>query len=196
MPISGAQHLILRAHRGHRERPRCLQAISGGQPRRRRRLRDRPRHSSRRRRAPIRPSSHADQPGGRCSCYSAGRCSSIGRAHSNCNFILSPSREQHAAMIIADCQRKSPLWSLIPAASFGRTPPSRPRASPRSRASVCGPRDGQRPASTSRASPPVPHAPFKIRPMTTPWVSTSKSSAFHSPEARPADARLRISGWD
>src|SRR5262249_9757328 len=36
-----------------------------------------------------------------------------------------------------------------------RTPPSRPRASPRSRASACSPHDDRRPASTSTLGPPT-----------------------------------------
>src|SRR6201987_196092 len=42
---------------------------------------------------------------------------------------------------------------LIPAASSWRTPPSRPRASPRSRASACGLRGARRRASTSTPAP-------------------------------------------
>ena len=34
---------------------------------------------------------------------------------------------------------------------------------------------------------------FKMRPTTVPSARTSKSSSFHSPEGRDADARLRIS---
>src|SRR5262249_39269206 len=46
--------------------------------------------------------------------------------------------------------------TAIPAASFLRTPPSRPRASRRSRALVCGPHAAQRQASTAMALQPGP----------------------------------------
>src|SRR5262249_17853289 len=40
--------------------------------------------------------------------------------------------------------------------------------------------------------PPGDAAALKIRPTTTPSARTSKSSSFHSPDGREADARLRI----
>jgi hypothetical protein len=39
-------------------------------------------------------------------------------------------------------------------------------------------------------------AAFMMRPTTTPSTSTSKSSSFHSPDGRLAEARLRINGSD
>jgi hypothetical protein len=79
-----------------------------------------------------------------------------------------------------------------PAASPWRMPPSQPSASAHSRPSACGPRGARRPASTSTTFPPARRLPW-MRPTTTPSVSTSKSSSFHSPEEREVAARIRIS---
>jgi hypothetical protein len=62
-----------------------------------------------------------------------------------------------------------PLYRLgfaTPAASSSRMPPSRPRASARSRGLACDPRDARRLASTSMAL-------LSARPTTTPPQSTS-----------------------
>src|SRR5262249_36528573 len=48
-----------------------------------------------------------------------------------------------------------PDLRTTPAASSWRTPPSRPRASRRSRATVCGPHAAKRPASTAMAGLPA-----------------------------------------
>src|SRR5215468_6666468 len=45
----------------------------------------------------------------------------------------------------------------------------------------------------SHGAPTGAAAAFMIRPTTAPSASTSKSSSFHSPDVREADARLRIS---
>src|SRR6516165_7677618 len=50
----------------------------------------------------------------------------------------------------------SPALERITAASSWRTPPSRPRASARSRRSACGLRGGRRPASIAMAGLPAP----------------------------------------
>ena len=83
---------------------------------------------------------------------------------------------------------------FTPAANSWRTPPSQPRASLRSRASACGPRDSRNRASTSTAFPPVRRRLRKMPPTTTPSASTSKSSSFESPDGRLVDARFRMSG--
>ena len=82
------------------------------------------------------------------------------------------------------------LNCATPAAKSWRTPPSRPRASARSRASagVLVMPEGERP------HPGLPHrhrCRLMMRPTTTPSASTSKSSSFHSPDGREAKARLR-----
>ena len=79
--------------------------------------------------------------------------------------------------------------------------------SPRSRGSACDPHDARRPASVvrgavlvgpkasvhSHGAPSGATAARMIRPTTAPLASTSKSSSFHSPDGREADARLRTS---
>ena len=83
----------------------------------------------------------------------------------------------------------------IPAASTWRTPPSQPRASPRSRASACGLRGSRRPASTAMAG--LPARPW-LRPM--PRVLAARASALaawrstaRSPRGRhPSTARRRV----
>src|SRR5262245_9002534 len=59
------------------------------------------------------------------------------------------------------CPRKRnylPILELLPPPTLANAA-CRPRASARSRASACGPLDGQRPASTSKANPPARRAP-------------------------------------
>src|SRR5262249_11102366 len=82
-----------------------------------------------------------------------------------------------------------PFVDFIPDASFWRKPPSRPRASARSRASASGPRESQRATATFPADPPA----FKNRPTPAPAAMTAQASSFHWPDEREQFARLRIS---
>jgi hypothetical protein len=80
------------------------------------------------------------------------------------------------------------------AASFSRTQPWQPRASAHSRASACGPRgvsegQGPHPGRANRRGVGLEDAADNRVPSAT----TSKSSSFHWPDGREADARLRIS---
>jgi hypothetical protein len=89
-------------------------------------------------------------------------------------------------------------YSIILGGSSCGTPPSRPRASPRSRASACGPHDSQRPAPTSKAfaSQRVGLLLALMRATTRPSAITPGSCGLTpaSPPAEKATARQDQAG--
>jgi hypothetical protein len=81
---------------------------------------------------------------------------------------------------------------VIPAASSLRMRPFRPRDSRHSRGWASGPHDVPNAKVHIHGVPTGEAAALKMRPTRTPSASTSKSSSFHSPEGRKAEARLRV----